>query len=91
MQHLAPHTTGLIFGIVFGGLHLVWSALVAFGLAQPIADFVFWAHMIAPIHVVAPFSMVAAVVLVALSSAVGYVVGYAGASVANRVHSAQGM
>jgi hypothetical protein len=39
---------GLAIGALVGGWHLVWSLLVLIGWAQPILDFIFWAHMIKP-------------------------------------------
>jgi hypothetical protein len=42
-----------------------------FGLAQPLLDFAFWAHMI-PIYVIKPFDLVAAVALIVITSVVGY-------------------
>jgi hypothetical protein len=37
-----------------------WSALVLIGWAQPILDFIFWAH-IKPVYFVKPFDPMAAV------------------------------
>ena len=52
-----PHKVGL----VIGGWHFVWSVLVLLGWAQPILDFIFWAHMIQQVYFVKPFDPVAAV------------------------------
>lgn len=79
--------TGLVFGALLGGLHLIWSLLVMFGIAQMIYDFILWAHMIHLAIVIGPFDLTASITLIVLTSAVGYVFGYVGAWVWNRVHA----
>ncbi len=81
--------TGLVFGALLGGLHLVWSLLVLLGAAQFIYDFVLWAHMIHLAIVIGPFDLTASVTLVVLTAVMGYVLGYVGAWDWNRVHSSQ--
>ncbi len=81
-----PNRVGLVFGAFLGGWHVLWSILVAIGWAQPLLNFVFWAHMLKPIYVVAGFNATAAVTLVVVTSAAGYVIGYLGAWLWNRVH-----
>ena len=78
--------TGLVIAALIGGGHVVWVALVAAGWAQPVINFVFWAHMIRPIYVIQPFDAVAAVTLLVISSVWGYIFGYAGAIVWNKLH-----
>jgi hypothetical protein len=51
-----PNKTGLVIGVLIGGWHLVWTALVAAGWAQSLISFIFWAHMIKPIYVVEAFN-----------------------------------
>ena len=46
-----------------------------FGLAQPIIEFVFWAHMIKPVYVVKQFNLLAAITLILLTAVTGYVFG----------------
>jgi hypothetical protein len=48
------------------------------GWAQPIIDFIFWAHMIRPVYVIKPFDPVAAVTLIIVTAAIGYIFGFVG-------------
>ncbi len=80
--------TGLVVAIILGGWHLCWSALVATGWAQRVADFVFWMHFIKPIYVVEPFEISRAIVLVSVTAAIGFAVGAVGALSWNLVHKA---
>lgn len=75
MAHLNPNRTGLIGGVLLGGWHAAWSLLVAAGLAQPVLDFIFWMHLLKPAFVVEPFDLLRAVILVLVTSAIGYVLG----------------
>ncbi len=77
---------GLVIGALIGGWHVVWALLVLIGWAQPILDFVFWAHMIKPVYFVKPFDSVAAITLIAITAAIGYLFGFFGAVMWNRVH-----
>lgn len=75
MAVLNPNKVGLAFGVVIGGWHLLWAALVAVGAAQSVLDFVFWMHFIKPIYTVGPFDPVVAVVLVGATALIGYIMG----------------
>lgn len=75
---------GLVVGLLVGGWHLLWSALVATGAAQPLMDFVFWLHFIRPVYVIEKFEPLRAVGLVLLTATVGYAVGGAFALLWNR-------
>jgi hypothetical protein len=81
-----PNKAGLVIAALIGGWHVIWVALVATGWAQPLINFVFWAHMIRPIYVIQPFDAVAAVTLLVVTSMSGYIFGYAGAILWNRLH-----
>ena len=76
---------GLVSGALIGGWDLLWSLLVLFGWAQPIVDFIFWAHMIQPVYVIKSFDPAVAITLIFLTSAVGYIFGFVGAMTWNRV------
>lgn len=75
-HHLSPTKTGLAVGKLAGSLHVIWSALVAFGWAQTLVDFSMWAHMVNVRVVVEPFDLSAAVAVIVVASLVGYLVGY---------------
>jgi hypothetical protein len=81
-----PNKVGLVIGALMGGWHLVWSILVGVGWGQPIIDFIFWAHMIKPVYFIKPFDPVAAVALIVITAVIGYVFGFFGAVIWNRLH-----
>ena len=81
-----PHNVGLVIAALIAGWHVIWSVLVFIGWAQPILDFVFWAHMIKPVYFVKPFDPMAAVVLIVITAVIGYIFGFVGAIIWNRLH-----
>jgi hypothetical protein len=81
-----PNKVGLVVGALIGGWHLLWALLVLLGWAQPIIDFIFWAHMIQPVYVVKPFNPLAAITLIVITAVLGYVFGFAGALIWNKLH-----
>lgn len=84
-----PNKFGLVFAALIAGWHLIWAILVLVGLAQPIIDFIFWAHMIQPVYVIKPFNPAAAITLIIVTAAMGYLFGFIGAAVWNKLHRAQ--
>ncbi len=87
MTHLGPQKSGLVLGSLVGGWHLLWAIIVAIGWGQPLIDFIFWMHFLKPVFVVEPFAGGRAVVLIAVTSAIGYFLGVIGAVLWNRLHS----
>ena len=81
-----PHKLELVIAALIAGWLCVWSVLVLIGWAQPILDFVFWAHMIKPVYFVKPFDPMAAVVLIVITAVIGYIFGFVGAIIWNRLH-----
>lgn len=65
----------LVFGIVLAVWHATWALLVAVGLAQPLIDFVFWAHFLSPPYHVVPFEPLRALLLVGLTGVLGWAMG----------------
>ncbi len=75
-------------GALLGGMHLAWAVVIALGLGQAIYDFVLWAHMIHLPIIIGPFDATAAATLVVMTAIIGYILGYIGAWVWNRIHRA---
>jgi hypothetical protein len=87
MTHLGPHKSGLVLGSLLGGWHLIWAIIVAASWGQPLIDFVFWMHFLKPVFVVDTFTIGRAIVLILVTAAVGYCIGYLGALIWNRLHA----
>lgn len=77
---------GVVTGAFLAGVHLVWAALVAAGLAQPLLDFMYWMHFIKPVFVVEPFEAMRALMLIAMTAVIGYLIGAVFAYLWNRMH-----
>ena len=86
MQHLNKTKTGLIVGSFLGLWHMTWCLVVLMGLAQPLLDWVFRLHFLSNPYYVSHFRMSTAVLLVALTSACGYVFGWMLAFLWNAFH-----
>ncbi len=87
MHHISPKNAGLALGALLGLWHAVWSALVAFDLAQPLIDFIFRMHFIAPVYAIGVFNIVTAIELVVITSVIGFVLGYVFALIWNKLHA----
>ena len=74
-------------GVFVGGLHLVWSVLLALGWAQALVDFKLRMHMISVPVVVNSFDLSTAVMLVIVTTIAGYIIGNIFARVWNRMHA----
>ncbi len=86
MTTINPNKAGLVVGLILGGWHLLWALLVAVGLAQLLVDFIFWIHFFQRIIVVEPFDFTRALILVAVTTAIGYAIGYVFSVLWNRLH-----
>ncbi len=71
-----PERVGLVFAVLLGGWHCFWAMLVALRLAQPVIDFIFWLHFIRPVYVVGPFDPGIAALLIAVTSTIGFCLGW---------------
>lgn len=68
--------TGLTFGLLISFMHLIWSVLVALGLAQVLVDFILNIHMINVQVTIMPFDFVKAIGLIIVTFIVGYIFGW---------------
>ena len=80
------YKVGLVFAIILGGWHLVWSILVATGLGQALYDVILWAHMIHLAVTIGPFDLAASITLIVVTTIVGYIIGYVASWVWNTMH-----
>lgn len=85
MTHLNPHKVGLTFGALLGLWHAMWSLLVALGVAQTLLNFILGLHFLNVSFSVNEFQIGTALTLVAITSVIGYVMGYIGGAVWNRL------
>lgn len=87
-SQIGVNSLGFVLALLLGGWHLLWALLVASGTAQPLMDFIFWLHFIRPVYVIEAFDPLRAAGLVAVTAAIGYVLGAAFAFLWNRFHRA---
>ncbi|MDP3661288.1 MAG: hypothetical protein Q8R17_00300 [bacterium] len=86
MNRVNPNKTGMALGAFAGLAHLLWSVVVAMGLAQVWIDWVLELHMIEPFYFVGEFSLGTAATLVVVTTIVGYVVGWVLGNLWNWAH-----
>lgn len=82
---LSSHKVGLITGLFISLLHAIWSLLVFLGIAQSLLDWILDLHFILNPYVVNDFVFSKAVILVVLTFAVGYVLGYVFTTIWNKM------
>ncbi|MFA6407433.1 MAG: hypothetical protein WCV80_01870 [Candidatus Paceibacterota bacterium] len=75
MIKVSIHKTGLVFGGLFGILHAMWALLVLLGLAQVYLDWIFGLHFLNFQYSINSFSFGNAIMLIVVTSIVGYVAG----------------
>ncbi len=86
MKKLSAHKIGLVFGLSLAGYHLFWLSLVYIGVAQSLLDYIFTIHSITPIFTILPFNPTNSLALLAIAFVAGYILGYLGSMIWNKVH-----
>ncbi|MEI6581142.1 MAG: hypothetical protein WCO07_03160 [bacterium] len=76
MEKINKYKTGLTFGFLTSSFHLMWSLLVAFGVAQTVLSFILNIHMLNMPVMVMPFDILKALMLIIVTFAVGYIFGW---------------
>ena len=80
------HKAGIVFGAFAGLVHLAWSLLVWSGYAATWLDYVMGLHFLDISYDINDFSFGTAVMLVIVTTVLGYIVGYLFATLWNWVH-----
>jgi hypothetical protein len=80
------YKAGLIVGALVAGLHLIWSALVSLGWAQPVLDFIYKMHFLNNPYIVQAFDPLKVVYLVLMTFVGGYIAGWLFGLLFNELH-----
>ncbi len=75
-MQIDKNKTGLTFGFLISFLHLVWSVLVALGVAQILLNFILNVHMLDTPITVMSFDLIKALGLIVVTFIVGYIFGW---------------
>lgn len=84
---ISKNKLGLVTGSFLGIWHLLWSTLVALGLAQQFIDWIFRLHFIQPPYTVTAFKLSVAVALIVITTTLGYVIGWVLGGIWNWLHA----
>ncbi|MCL4365954.1 hypothetical protein M1437_01885 [Patescibacteria group bacterium] len=87
MNSLNKQKVALIFAVFGGGWHLLWSLLVLLKVAQGILDFIYRIHMLNNPFRVSPFNPTTAILLIIVTTALGYGMGWVFAALWNKLHN----
>jgi hypothetical protein len=79
-----PSNTARAVGLFLGSLHAIWGCMVWFEIAQPILDFILQLHSLQIPVCVQPFNLINSLILVTITTAVGYFYGFLFALLGNR-------
>lgn len=89
MRYISPGKAAAALGAATGALHFVWSMLVASGTAKAVLDFILMLHFMSIDIQMQPFNIRFAIVLIALTAAIGAAFGFVLALVWNALAGAR--
>ena len=82
---MKSHTVGLMVGSFAAFAHLLWAALVGFGIAQAFLDWIYGLHFLNNPFTVSEFRFGQAALLVIVAFVVGYGAGWMLATIGNLI------
>lgn len=85
-RHINKNKAGLVVGLSVALWHLIWSLLVAFGVAQEIINWIFRLHFIQPPYTITAFSISTALMLILVTFLSGFVMGWVFGALWNWLH-----
>jgi polyferredoxin len=88
-RRISKNKAGVVVGSLMRLWHLMWSLLVAFGVAQAVINWIFRLHFIQPPYTITAFNLVTAVTLIVVTSIIGFVMGWLFGAIWNWLHPAE--
>lgn len=76
MNKVNNHKIGMVFGGLMAIWHAIWSVLVLVGVAKMFMDWILNLHFMTFQYSINSFSLGTALMLVVVTGAIGYVMGY---------------
>lgn len=86
---LNEHGTGIVIGAFAGIWHLLWSLFVAFDYAKTLLDWIFGLHFLNNPYQIQPFILTNAIMLIVVTSVIGYAAGWVFATIWNILGTAK--
>ena len=87
MEKMNPMKVGVLFGVVFGVVHLLWAILIATQYAKPLMDWILKLHFISMPYSVMPINFMTAIMLVVVTTIIGYIFGVLFAWIYNMLYA----
>lgn len=82
---ISANKLGLVLGIFFALLHLIWVLLVASGFAKQFLDYALSLHFMSDVYSIGAFNLWTAAMLLVFTFASGYILGWLFAFVWNNL------
>jgi hypothetical protein len=86
MNKVSSNKVGLAFGGMLGIVHAVWALMILLGIAKPFMDWILGLHFLSFQYDVEPFIFSSALLLVLVTSLLGYLMGYVAGWLWNLAH-----